>query len=251
MVALSARRYGYLRASTVKQEMSPEVQRDSIATFSRSLNFEIDEWFTDAAVSGSVPFDQRPAGGDLDRRLRRGDSIIFAKLDRGFRSTIDCLQCIDRWRRLDVKLYFADLGFMAIDPTSPHGEFMLTLMAALGRLERRCASIRTKEALALRKLKGHANGKYPGYGFMWERRFDREQGKYVKVKVEDPQERLVMKEIVKWRLDGHSFDAIREHVNYKLRLVTRDGRPWSESRIKRAFQAELQLMSQEARIKSA
>jgi hypothetical protein len=59
----------------------------------------------------------------------------------------------------------------------------------------------------------------------------------------DEEQRRVMKEIVKWRLDGRSWDEIRQHIVYGLKLVTKDGKAWNHSRIIRAFQAELRLQA--------
>jgi len=54
-----------------------------------------------------------------------------------------------------------------------------------------------------------------------------------------------MREIAQWRLEGQSWDEIRQHVVYRLKLVTKDGKPWTQSRIMRAFQAELILQAKE------
>ena len=56
-----------------------------------------------------------------------------------------------------------------------------------------------------------------------------------------------MREIVKWRCDDHSWDVIRQHIVYGLKLVTKDGKPWNKARIMRAYQAELILMGTEGR----
>ena len=45
-------------------------------------------------VSGSIPVEERPAGGALFARLERGDMVIAAKLDRLFRSALDALKVV-------------------------------------------------------------------------------------------------------------------------------------------------------------
>ena len=251
----TGRLYGYIRVSTDSQAISPQVQREAIETAASRLGWRIDAWFQDApilrpdgtiddSVSGSVFIGQRKAGGELLGRLKAGDVVFVAKIDRAFRSLTDCAQCLDRWERMGINLHICDMAGN-LDIGSPFGKAMVQILAVFAELERKMISQRTKEALALRKRQGTANSRYPGYGFRWERRWNRERLKYVKFKVTDPEERRVMREIVRWRLDGHSWDEIRQHVVYDLKLVTKDGKPWTKARIMRAFQAELQLQARE------
>lgn len=255
--ARTGRTFGYSRASTDKQAASPDAQREAIAAAARSAGLVVDAWFQDAPIvhpdgwiddsaSGKVFISRRRAGGELMARLKRGDRVIVATLDRPFRSLADCATCLDRWKRLGANLLVADMMGL-IDLSSPCGKTMVQMLVVFAELERKMLSQRTKEGLATRKRKGQATGRYAGYGHRFERRWDREQGKFVKMKVVDHDERAVMREIVKWRLDGHTWDTIRQHLVYTLKFLTKEGRPWSESRIIRAFHAELKLQQQENR----
>jgi DNA invertase Pin-like site-specific DNA recombinase len=247
--------YGYIRVSTDRQAISPKVQREAIETAASRMGRPIDAWFEDApivredgtmddSVSGAVFIGLRKAGGALIGRLRRGDVVVVAKIDRAFRSLTDCAGCLDRWERMGVAIHICDLAGQ-MDVSTPMGKAMVQMLAVFAELERKMISQRTREALALRKRKGHATGKYAGYGFRWERRWDREQLKHVKVKVADEEERRVMREIARWRLEGRSWDEIHQHIVYGLKLVTKDGKPWTMSRIVRAFQAELLLQARD------
>jgi DNA invertase Pin-like site-specific DNA recombinase len=249
--------YGYVRVSTDKQALSPEGQRRTIEEAARRLGRTIDAWFQDApvpnpdgsfndAASGKVPLTERKAGRELCARLTEGDVVIVAKVDRAFRTLSDCVLMLDRWERIGVNLHLCDFPMLA-DLANPFGKAMVQLVAVFAEIERKLISQRTKEALALRKRQGHAFGPWAGYGRKWERRWDREQGKHVKVKVADPDERRVMREIVERRRAGHSWDAIRHHVQFTLKRTTRAGKPWSRARIIRAFRAELALRASEGR----
>jgi hypothetical protein len=55
-----------------------------------------------------------------------------------------------------------------------------------------------------------------------------------------------MREIVTWKREGIGWDVITLHLGMQ-KLLTKDGRPWSRSRVMRAFQAELKLRGQENR----
>jgi DNA invertase Pin-like site-specific DNA recombinase len=245
MIAEASRAYGYIRASTLKQDISPEAQKATIEAQATALGLVIDACFQDLGQSGSKRFDERPEGRNLCDQLAQGDHLFVSKLDRAFRNTIDCLTMVEKWKKLGVKLHFCDLGAMPIDPTTPIGEFILTIMAAVAKLEREFIRQRTREALALRKRDGHGLGKYPGYGFAWCKQWDPKQQKTVKVRVACPEERAVMRSIVAWRLEGRSWDAIRQHVQYELKLQTKEGVVWTRSRIVRAFLAELELQKLE------
>lgn len=250
------RRYAYIRVSTDKQSLSPQVQRETIEAAASRMGVTIDAWFQDApvmnpdgtindSVSGKVFLGKRKAGGELMARLKAGDVVFIAKTDRAFRSASDCCQCLDRWERAGVNVIICDMA--GLDLSTPMGKAMLQMMSIFAELERRMISQRTKEGLALRTRRGTATSRYPGYGFNWEKRWDAKIQKHVKHKVADPDERRVMREIVRWRLDGHSWDEIREHIVYTLKLITKDGKPWNRPRIMRAFQAELKLQFQENR----
>lgn len=248
--------YGYIRVSTDKQSLSPEAQRDIIQrTAERNGLGDIDiVWFQDApvqnpdgswndAICAKTPLPERPAGGELCARLKRGDVLIIAKMDRAFRKLSDCVLMMDRWERLGVALIVCDFPSL-MDLDNPYQKAMAQLCAVFAELERKLISQRTREALALKKRKGHGHNRFPGYGFSWKRQFDREQGKYVKVRVPDPEERKIMDEIVKWKSGGHSWDEI--HLNLQCQgVLTKHGTPWSRSRIVRAFGAELSLRAKE------
>jgi DNA invertase Pin-like site-specific DNA recombinase len=248
--------YGYIRVSTDKQALSPQVQRNTIEEAARRIGRSIDAWFEDAptknadgswndAASGKVPLPERKAGRELCARLKKGDLVIAAKVDRAFRKLSDCVIMLDRWERLGVGLLLCDFPMLS-DLTNPFGKAMIQIVAVFAEIERKLISQRTREALALRKRKGQAHSRYPGYGMRWERRWDAEQGKYVKVKVADPDERRVMREIVRWKLEGEGWDVITLRLEGQ-KIQTRAGTPWSRSRVIRAFQAELKLQALENR----
>jgi DNA invertase Pin-like site-specific DNA recombinase len=250
------RTYGYLRVSTDRQALSPQVQRETIEQAAKNLGRSIDDWFQDAptqnpdgswndAQSGKVPLADRKAGKELCARLTRGDVVIVAKVDRAFRRLSDCVIMLDRWERIGVGLLLCDFPMLS-DLANPFAKAMIQLVAVFAEIERKLISQRTREALALRKRKRQAHSRFPGYGFRWEKRWDRDQAKHVKVKVADPEERKVMRQIVAWKREDHGWDAITLLLA-RQGVKTKDGTPWSRSRVIRAFRAELVLQDQENR----
>lgn len=108
-------------------------------------------------------------------------------------------------------------------------------------------SERTRDGLAKRKKSGVRHTRHPGYGFQWEKRTV--AGKVVRVAVRDDEERNVMRSILEWRMQDQpmGWDEIRQHLEYGLKLTTKDGKLWDENRIRRACKAELQLQLREQR----
>jgi putative DNA-invertase from lambdoid prophage Rac len=151
--------YGYIRVSTSDQADSGlglEAQRGAItreyeAKF-KPLGYEWGGIYEDPAVSGRRPLRSRPAGLRLATAATTGDAILFSKLDRAFRSTIDCLQTIEVWNQQKVRAVFLDFN---LDTDTPVGEFVLTIMAAFAKMERRRISERIRDAKAVEKAQGN------------------------------------------------------------------------------------------------
>lgn len=162
--------YGYTRYSTQKQNDSNLVKanEDQItAYFAYRFKPQNVAWggmYIDKAVSGMLPFQQRPCGQAITYRVASGDHIIFADLDRGFRGTIDCLTTIRAWIDRDISPHFLKYG---LDPTTPMGKFGLTMMVALAELERDRVSERTRESFMAMKTRGLRVTRDAGMGFRW------------------------------------------------------------------------------------
>ncbi len=94
----------------------------------------LDRIVVEEGVSGSVPVDERAAGGPLFARLAKGDVVIAPKLDRLFRSALDALTVVEELRRRGVALHLLDLG----GDISGNGlsKLFLTIVAAFAEAER-------------------------------------------------------------------------------------------------------------------
>lgn len=241
------RTYGYVRASTRKQVESPDAQKEIIRRYADFNQLGDVTFFVDAAKSGKVDLDKRDAGREMVVRLKRGDSVIVAKIDRAFRRLADCVVMLERWERLGVRLHICNLMGGAIDLSSPMGRFLIHILAAFAELERAFISERTRDGLAGKKRKHQAVSPYAGYGFKFEKQWDAESKRWVKVKVANPAEREVMQSIVKWKMEGCTWDEIRQHIVYTLKLETKEGKEWDDNRIRRAYRAEIVLQLQEQR----
>jgi DNA invertase Pin-like site-specific DNA recombinase len=131
---------GYIRVSRVGGRegdsfISPDVQRDQIQTWARLRGVEIAAWHTDLDVSGGTL--SRPGLNLMLQRVRDGHTggVAVARLDRLSRASVaDALNIVSDIHDAGGQIAAVDLG---IDPTTPFGEFAMTLMLALARMERR------------------------------------------------------------------------------------------------------------------
>jgi site-specific DNA recombinase len=95
--------------------------------------------------------------------------VIALKLDRLFRSTVDCLETVQRWDRTSVGLHLVDFSGTAIDTRSAMGRFFLTMAAGFSEMERSLIGERTSAALQYKKAMGVRLGGVP-FGFTSDRR---------------------------------------------------------------------------------
>lgn len=131
---------GYVRVSRVggrggESFISPEVQRAQIEGWAALRGVEIAAWHTDLDVSGGSM--DRPGLNDAMRRIRDGQTggLAVARLDRLSRAHLsEALRTVRELHELGAHLAIVDLG---VDPTTPFGEFAMTLMLAMARLQRR------------------------------------------------------------------------------------------------------------------
>jgi DNA invertase Pin-like site-specific DNA recombinase len=244
---LQPRVFHYARASTRKQEASPETQKETALKYALFNNLGDVTHFVDAATTGKIPWQERDAGQALFRQLRTGDHVILAKLDRAFRKLSDCVTVLEKFETMGVKLHICNLMGGAIDLSSPMGRFMIHILAAFAELERAFISERTRDGIRNRKHRGFKHSRHPGYGFRWEKRILR--GKVERVRVPDDDERNVMRVILRYRMQENplSWKEIADHLTDDLKLKTKDNGPWGVNRVRRACEAELNLQLREQR----
>lgn len=73
-------------------------------------SWQVDEFFIEGGVSGSVPLANRPEGQRLLAALQAGDVIITAKPIAPFRSAADALGTLEQLKEDKIALHMIDLG---------------------------------------------------------------------------------------------------------------------------------------------
>ena len=142
---------GYIRVSQTRGRegdsfISPKVQRDCIQGWADTRGVRIGAWHEDLDQSGGKL--HRPGLDAMLARIRTGQTggLAVAHLDRLSRAGVaDALRLVESVHEAGAKIAVVDLG---IDPTTPVGEFSMTLFLALGRMQRRQFQERWQEAQA-------------------------------------------------------------------------------------------------------
>lgn len=136
---------GYARVSTTDQ--NPDLQLDALKSAGAV------RIFTDKASGSSM---ERPQLQKCLDYLNAGDVLVVWRVDRLGRSLTDIVTLVADLA--DRGIQFRSLT-EAIDTTTPGGELVFHIFAALAQMERRLISERTKAGLAAAKERGRVGGR--------------------------------------------------------------------------------------------
>lgn len=152
--------FGYVRVSTgrqVEQGLSLEAQRQQIAGYAAAREFGRVEWLQDEGVSGSTELGSRRAGSILLENVKQGDVVVCAKLDRMFRSALDALKMLSKFKNSGVSLHFIDLGG---DVSNGIGQLVFTILSAVAEQERERIRERISDVkFTMRQLNRYQGGR--------------------------------------------------------------------------------------------
>ena len=145
---------GYVRVSTRDQGDSGaglDAQRDAITRAVEYRGWNLLRIYEDVASGSSM--DKRPQLAEALAAIERGEAstLVVAKLDRLSRSAVDFGTLLERATKGGWNVVILDLG---VDLSTPAGEMVATVMAAVAQWERRQISQRTREGLAAKKRMG-------------------------------------------------------------------------------------------------
>ena len=147
---------GYLRVSTGKQH--PANQQDEIRRFAESRNLTVDRWVTEIA-SGKEHGKDRKLGALL-KRMKQGDTLIVTEISRLSRTLTDIMAIMGQCLNRDINLYTTKEGY-SFDNTI-NSKVLCFAFGLVAEIERNLISMRTREALALRKSNGVILGRRKG-----------------------------------------------------------------------------------------
>lgn len=137
--------YGYVRVSQMRpgeNKLSPEAQRQRITTAAKDRQLELVEIFEDLDTPSSK-IDKAGTWARMESVLESGDTIITNEFTRLGRSTIQTLQRVDGALARGVNLIALDMSY---DPSTPLGEAITTILAALAQAENKQRAERIRQA---------------------------------------------------------------------------------------------------------
>jgi site-specific DNA recombinase len=155
----------YIRVSTDKQEISPEVQLERIKAYCAMKGLQLIEVISERVSARSKPLSKRPEGSKIQALITSGVShVVAVKLDRIFRSAADALVTVRAWTDAGIALHLVDMAGISLDTNSSMGTLFLTMLAAFGEFEANVIRERTAAALRYKKAHGKVYNHVP-YGF--------------------------------------------------------------------------------------
>lgn len=140
---------GYARTSTLDQVAGFEAQLRDLQALG------CDRVYREQVSSMAA----RPELGAAIDYLREGDELVVTKLDRLARSIADLVRIVATVRGKGARLCILDLG--SLDPDTPQGQLMLTMLGAIAEFERRLMLERQREGIAKAKAEGKYKGRKP------------------------------------------------------------------------------------------
>lgn len=149
-------RIGYIRVSTEKQ--NPDNQREEIRRFAEEKSFEIDNWITET-VSGKTRYRKRKLGRVL-RKLKAGDTLVVTEISRLSRSLTEIMEIMGYCVEREICVYTTKERYTF--DNSINSKVLCFAFGLVAEIERNLISMRTKEALALKKAEGVRLGRRIG-----------------------------------------------------------------------------------------
>jgi len=152
--------FGYLRVSTEGQEN--EKFKDAILRYTNEKKLG-NVSFVEEKVSGKVDWRKRSLG-ELIATCGVGDIIIVPELSRLGRSISMIYQIIENCQSKGIEIHSLKQNLVIRDKNDMPTKIMINTFAMVAEIERDFVSIRTKEALAVKKRMGVKLGRPRGTG---------------------------------------------------------------------------------------
>jgi putative DNA-invertase from lambdoid prophage Rac len=217
--------FGYVRVSTVQQTEGTSLAEQERQIRGRCLSgdnqgpWELTRLFIESGVSASKALADRPAGAELLALVRPGDRVVAAKVDRMFRSAIDCLTVVRDFQQRGISLWLLDMG----GDVSGNGlaKLFLTMAAGFAEFERERIAERILEGKASQRREGKHQGGSRPFGFDIAPRRPGDKGAPDLVPIPEEQDAIaLMKEM---RASDHTLREIAETLRKQGHEISYEG----------------------------
>lgn len=146
----------YLRVSTGHQVL--DNQKNEVEKYVAAKEMTVDRWVTEV-VSGTKRGRDRKIGA-LVKQLKRGDTLLITEISRLSRTLMDIMSIVGELLENGVTLYSIKDGYTFDDTIN--SKVLLFAFGLVAEIERNLISMRTKEALDLRRRQGVTLGRREG-----------------------------------------------------------------------------------------
>lgn len=176
-------------------------------------NLIIDEFYDDDYSGRNM---NRPQFTKMMKLVRAGvyDCLVFWKLDRVARNTLDFLNLHKELEAIGVNLISVTEGF---DPSTASGKLMMTILASVAEMERKNISIRVSTAAIESAKKGKWNGGKPPLGYKLEKKT--ELGKEISYIVPVEEELQIVIDMFDTYITNNSLHAVRRMLLDKYSIT--------------------------------
>lgn len=145
--------YGYARVSTQHQDLQAQI--DELKKYGCEVIYQ-------EKISGKTVEDREQLQ-KLLATVKKGDKVVFTKLDRFARSTVDALRIAEELKAKGVNMVVLNFGGMSINTATPTGKMVLTMFAAIAEFERELMLERQRAGIERAKQAGKYRGRIPKY----------------------------------------------------------------------------------------
>ncbi len=148
--------YAYIRVSTEMQNYAS--QEYEIQKFCETQHITVNKWISES-VSGTIRVEKRILGKTIGR-MKSGDLLVCTEISRLGRNMLMVMSILNLCVNRGIAIRTIKDNFNLSD--SLNSKIIAFTFALASEIERNLISQRTKEALAVKRLKGVRLGRPPG-----------------------------------------------------------------------------------------